>query len=247
MPRDNIVTGGGGGRVEHIGRATLYLGDCADVMPIVGPFGSILSDVPYGMNYRSGHNSSRVGAGAAMIRKDGNFAPIRGDDKPFDPAPLLAFKVPTILWGADHYCDRLAPNMRWFIWDKLAGKTPVPSGSDVEMAWANFSGPSRIFTHLWRGIMRAGEENVVNGGKLHPNQKPVALMLWCLQHLPDAGPVLDPYMGSGSTGIACLRVGREFIGIEDDPAHFEVACHRFREEHLRIEDAQRRANLFEAA
>lgn len=226
-------------RIEHIGAATLYLARCEDVLPTLQGFGCILTDPPYGMNYRSGHNSGRRGAGAAMVRKAGNFAPIEGDDTPFDPTPLIALDVPTIIWGADHFCDKLTANRSWFVWDKLAGKASFPSGSDVEMAWSNLPGPSRLFTHLWRGIMRAGEENVVHAAKQHPNQKPVALMNWCLSYLP-GGHVLDPYMGSGSTGVAALRRGQPFTGIEKDAAHFETACRR-------IEDAQRQGKLFGAA
>lgn len=224
-------------RKEAIGRATLYLGDCREILPTLGKVDAVLSDPPYGMDYKSGHNSGRSGAGASMVRKDGNFAPIKGDKIPFDPAPILALQVPTVLWGANYYCDRLPAGKRWLIWDKLAGKTPVPSGSDFELAWTSTEGPSRAYTHLWRGIMRAGEENVVNGGKLHPNQKPVNLMLWCLSFLPDAETILDPFMGSGSTAIACGRTQRAFIGIEEDQTYFDIACKR-------IEDAQRQGSLF---
>jgi site-specific DNA-methyltransferase (adenine-specific) len=225
--------------VETIGRATLYLGDAREILPTLGPIAAVVTDPPYGMAYKSGHNSSRRGAGLSMARKDGNFKPINGDKTPFDPAFILALGVPTILWGANHYNDKLQPGTRWLVWNKLIGKTPLPSGSDLEMAWCSEKGPDRIFDHLWRGIMRAGEENIVHSAKLHPNQKPVALMAWCLAFVP-SGTVLDPFMGSASTGVACLRAGREFIGIDDDPEHFETACKR-------IEDAQRQGSLFEAA
>jgi len=222
------MSGGGIVREEVIGRARLLLGDCRDILPTLGKVDAVVTDPPYGISYRSGHNSSRKGSGAAMVRKDGNFSPIEGDQQSFDPAFLLALRVPTILWGANHYSDRLPAKTRWLIWDKLAGKASFPSGSDVELAWCSERGPDRLFTHLWRGIMRAGEENVSRSPKQHPNQKPVALMAWCLSFIP-AGTVLDPFMGSASTGVACLRAGRMFIGIESDEAHFETACRRIRE------------------
>lgn len=222
-------------RVETIGRATLYLADCRDVLPALSP-GVLLTDPPYGMDYRSGHNSGRKGKGAELVRKDGNFAPIEGDKVPFDPEHLLALGMPAIIWGANYFNDKLPNGRRWLVWDKLAGKTPFPSGSDIEMAWCSLAGPDRLFTHLWRGIMRAGEENIVHAGKQHPNQKPVALMSWCLSFLP-SGTVIDPYMGSGSTGVAAVRAGRDFIGIEMEEAHFETACKR-------IEDEQRQGDLF---
>ena len=212
-------------RIE-IGEATLYCGDCNALRQELSGFDAIVTDPPYGMAYKSGHNSSRKGSGAAMIRKDGNFAPITGDNGPFDPTPWLEASEQCILWGANYYSDRLPAGRRWLVWDKLSGKTPLPSGSDVELAWTSAKAPSRIFTHLWRGIMRDGEENVVHGGKSHPNQKPVNLMLWCLSLLKDAQTVLDPYMGTGATGVAAARSGARFIGVEIDPAYFAIACER---------------------
>lgn len=223
-------------REEIIGDCRLILGDCREILPTLGQVTAVVADPPYGMDYASGHNSGRKGAGAAMARKDGNFAPINGDKVPFDPGFLLALQVPTILWGANYFNDRLPSQRRWLIWDKLAGKTPLPSGSDIEIAWCSEPGPDRIFTHLWRGIMRAGEENIVHAAKQHPNQKPLALMGWCLSFVP-AGLTLDPFMGSGSTGVACARLGRPFIGIDNDPVHFETACRR-------IEEAYKQPRLF---
>lgn len=222
-------------RVEIIGRATLYLADCRDILPMLKS-GVILTDPPYGMDYKSGHNSGRKGDGAKLVRKDGNFTPISGDKEPFDPTLILQTGWPSIIWGANYFNDRLPPAHRWLVWDKLAGKTPFPSGSDIELAWSSAPGPDRMFTHLWRGIMRAGEENIVHSGKLHPNQKPVALMEWCLTFLPD-GAVIDPYMGSASAGVAAVRAGRDFIGVESDPVHFETACKR-------LDQEQRQGNLF---
>jgi site-specific DNA-methyltransferase (adenine-specific) len=210
----------------QIGDCTLYRGDCLDVLPTLSASG-ILTDPPYGMNYRSRHNDGRKGKGLEMVRKDGNFSPIRGDSEPFSPSHLLALDLPTIIWGGNYFCNALPGGTRWLVWDKLAGKTPFPSGSDVEMAWTSMAGPLRMFTHLWRGIMRAGEENVVHGGKQHPNQKPAALMRWCLGQMPDdCDLICDPYMGSGTTGVACVQMGRPFIGVELDPEHFKTACRR---------------------
>lgn len=224
-------------REEVIGDARLILGDCREVLPTLGKVDAIVTDPPYGMAYKSGHNSSRRGAGAAMARKDGNFDPIEGDSEPFDPAAVLALQVPAIMWGANYYANRLPSGTRWLVWDKLDGKAPVPSGSDVELAWTSEPGPSRLYTHLWRGIMRAGEENIVNGGKVHPNQKPVNLMLWCLSFVEEAHRIVDPYMGSGTTGIACVRTGRAFVGIEKAETYFDIACRR-------IEEAYRQPRLF---
>jgi site-specific DNA-methyltransferase (adenine-specific) len=221
-------------RVVNIGPATLYLGDCRELMPTVDA-DVLLGDPPYGMGYKSNYNQRRYRQeDAAMRRRDGDFAPTAGDDEPFDPSPILKLALPTILWGANHYASRLPDSSRWLVWDKLAGKTPTPSSADIEMAWTNLRGPARVFTHLWRGIMRAGEENVRNGPKLHSHQKPVALMSWCLGFMP-SGTVLDPYMGSGSTGIAALRAGRKFVGIELIEDVFELACARLETEWMTLQ------------
>lgn len=218
-----------------IGKATLYLADCREILPALSGADAVVTDGPYGMSYRSNHNSGRRGAGAKMKRKDGDFEPIEGDQSPFDPRPWLAYPE-TILWGANHFCSELPRGNAWLVWDKLAGKTPLPSGSDIELAWTSWRGPSRIFEHLWRGIMRAGEENIVHAAKAHPNQKPVALMRWCVG-MTKGRHILDPFMGSGSTGVACARLGRAFTGVEKDPGYFEIACQR-------IEEAQRQSDMF---
>lgn len=110
------------------------------------------------------------------------------------------------------------------------------SFSDVEFAWRNGRGKDRIFSHLWKGICQASEK----GGdrREHPTQKPVALMQWCIGDLPDdANLIVDPFMGSGTTGVAAVQMGRDFIGIELDERYFEIACRR-------IEEAQRQGDLF---
>lgn len=223
-------------RTEIIGSATLYLGDCRELSQLVDPQEvALISDPQYGAGrFVSNHNSGRRGVGATMRRTDGDFAPSMGDEGEFNPVPWLYPNA--ILWGANHYCDRLPAGHRWLTWDKLAGKTPAPGTSDTEYAWTSEKGPSRTFTHLWRGIMRDGEENVVNGGKLHPHQKPVALMQWCIDLQPYADTIFDPYMGSGTTGVAALRAGRRFVGVEINPDHFKTACER-------LENEQRQSRL----
>jgi DNA modification methylase len=97
-----------------------------------------------------------------------------------------------------------------------------------------------MYTHLWRGIMRDGEENVVHGGKLHPNQKPVALMRWIIEQLdiPRGCTIYDPYMGSGTIGVVCYCLGYQYVGVEIDRQHFETAKRR-----LSIECGQMMLNL----
>lgn len=206
---------------------TLYHADARDVLPTLerGGVDLVLTDPPWGIGYKSGHNSSRKGRGLELTRRDGNFAPIIGDDKPFDPSPLLKFPA-CILWGGHHFYDSLPAGGTWFVWDKLDGKASFPSGSDCEMAWCSWKGPIRLFTHLWRGAMRAGEENIVNEQKKHPNQKPLALMRWCLQLRPADAMILDPYCGSGTTLVAAKSMGRKAIGVEIEERYCAISAKR---------------------
>ncbi len=226
-------------RVEHIGDATLYLGDCLDILPTLDRAHALISDPPYGIstNTDRSHRCARLSKGAMPT----DWAPhkaVHGDDQPFDPAALLDFKQ-VVLWGANHYCDKLPGAPHWLVWDKREGTTP-DDNADCELAWTNVRGPARMFRHLWRGLCRRGEENIASGRqawRLHPTQKPVALMTWCIQQVGTPAVVIDPYMGSGSTGVAAARMGLQFIGVEIDADYFEVCCER-------INDAYRQQRLF---
>lgn len=210
----------------QIGAATLYNADCRDVLPWIGNVFAVVTDPPYGIGYQKGTG----GRGKHSVR---NIEAIAGDSTPFDPEPLLAFPD-VILWGANHYASRL-PHGRWLAWDKLAGMKEFDSFSDVEFAWRKGRGKDRIFSHLWKGICKDSEK-AQGKERWHPTQKPIALMQWCVAMT--AGEIIaDPYMGSGTTGIACMNLGRRFIGIEIEPRYFDIACKR-------IEEAQRQSDLF---
>jgi site-specific DNA-methyltransferase (adenine-specific)/modification methylase len=218
-------------RKEVIGRATLYCGDCRDILPTLPKVDAVVTDPPYGIAHERKIQIASPGAGGKHNRR--NQRAIVGDAEPFDPAPFLDFPE-VILWGANHFAARL-PHGRWMAWDKLAGMPEFDTFSDVEFAWRKGRGKDRIFTHLWKGICQASEK----GGKerVHPTQKPVALMKWCIGHLDNPQTILDPFMGSGTTGVASVQMGRSFIGCEIEPDFFDIACKR-------IEDAQRQGDFF---
>lgn len=207
-----------------IGRATLYLGDCRDILPTLSKVDAVVTDPPYGIGYAGGVPSVANSTGHA------NTETIKWDGDAFDPSPWLEW--PCILWGANHYAQRL-PHGRWLAWNKLGGKEPWDQFSDVEFAWHNKRAADKIFSHLWKGLCQAGQGEK----RFHPTQKPVALMKWCLGFIPNAQTILDPFMGSGTTGVAAVQMGRDFIGIEREPRYFDIACRR-------IEDAQRQGDLF---
>lgn len=184
---------------------------------------AIVSDPPYGIGYQRGAG----GKGKQDPARRRVYDAIIGDDAPFDPAEWLAFPE-VILWGANHFAARL-PHGRWLAWNKLADMRPWDNFSDVEFAWQNTRAADRIFSLLWKGLVQG--EKASGGLRCHPTQKPVALMRWCIEQLRGQGAVIcDPFMGSGTTGVACVQLGRKFIGIELDPKYFDIACRRISDE-----------------
>jgi predicted RNA methylase len=216
------------GKVVRIGDSvTLILGDCLAHLPIEAD--ALISDPPYGI----GHVHSGKGGDRKTLNggkpKPGISRKIVGDCGPFDPSPWLGYPI-VILWGANHYASKLPDRPCWLGWDKHL-KEHGTSFSEWECAWTNLKARrARMFRLYWHGALRAGDANAAE--HLHPTQKPVELMAWCMEvaKLPTDATVLDPYMGSGSTAIACIRTGRKFIGIERDPVHFATAEQRIRRE-----------------
>lgn len=211
-------------RKEVIGNATLYLGDANVIVPTLIGIDAVVSDPPYGIKHVAHSNTVRNGWKG---KKDYADRDIHGDDVDFDPTSFLDFED-VILWGANHYAQTL-PRGRWLVWNKLGMLEPWDSFSDVEIAWHNKRGADRIFSLLWKGLAQG--EKTGGGERFHPTMKPVGLMSWCLGHIPKARTILDPFMGSGTTGIACMKSGRYFVGIEIDEGYFDIACRRIAEAH----------------
>ncbi|OZB49423.1 MAG: hypothetical protein B7X60_01290 [Polynucleobacter sp. 39-45-136] len=210
------------------GRVTLYCGDSLELLQ-AGElnFDAIVSDPPYGIGFQhNGCGKNKRMPACARTEK------IHGDDVPFDPAPWTAAcgdKKSIVLFGADHYKTRLPEGGRFICWDKSCGQGPAASFSDAEFAWTNRRNPRSIFRHFWAGALRADDGfDSKTAKRAHVSQKPVNLMAWCIEHARIGldKVVLDPFMGSGSTGVAALMSGRKFVGVEIDPAHFEVARQR---------------------
>ena len=225
-------------RVEVIGNATLYLGDCRDILPTLPKVDAVVTDPPYGIGYvHSGGGDSPVSRDMKQRGTLGKNAnrPIYGDDEPFDPAHLLDLAPSVLMFGADHFRDRLPAGGTFIAWDKHCGRGPNDSFADAEFAWANFKTKRNVIRYLWKGVAceKAGEEG---GRRYHPTTKPQGVMHACLDMVPEARLILDPYMGSGSAGVAAVSRGLSFIGCEIDAKYFDIACRR-------IEDAQRQGRL----
>ena len=211
--------------------AMLHLGDCLDVMRTLDAesVDAIVADPPYGMRWNT--DSTRFSG-----MKNSNFKPgmgrtdwgdIKGDASPFDPTTWLAFPK-VILWGANHYAASL-PVGTSLVWLKKADHLFGTFLSDAEIGWMKggygvycfrkqFPPPSRI------------KEGGIKGHPAHPTQKPIALMRWCIERLKlkPGSTILDPYMGSGTTGVAATQLGLSFIGIESDPTYHAIAEARIR-------------------
>jgi site-specific DNA-methyltransferase (adenine-specific)/modification methylase len=125
---------------------------------------------------------------------------------------------------------------KWLVWEKR-GSTPPDHNSDCELAWTNLKGVLRMFRHTWRGMIRDGRHNIANESLQHPTQKPVELMAWCLDQVMPVKSVDDPFMGSGTLGIACAEAGVRYTGIEIEPHYFDIACER-------ITNAYRQSRMF---
>jgi site-specific DNA-methyltransferase (adenine-specific) len=209
-------------KVEQLAEGvTLYLGDCREVLLTLEGVDAVITDPPYGIGYVKGAGGRAVAGTRLPARR--NSTPVHGDDEPFDPALVLGFPE-VILWGSDHFYNRLPDRGRFIAWDKLSGSTLRDSFADVEFAWHSAEGAARIFSYLWKGVQQDGEKGEQ---RVHPTQKPVALMAWCINQLTGGGRlILDPFMGSGTTGVAAVRSGRRFIGIEIAAEHFDTARRR---------------------
>lgn len=209
-------------RIETIGAATLYLGDCLEILPKLPGVGAIVTDPPYGIG-RDGQTESSGAHGGRKAYEHKGWDSARPPDELI--RLLSSHCKAAVIWGGNYFADVLPPTGKWLVWDK--GQRI--NQSDGELAWTSLPGALRIMTMNRVELMLDGAE--------HPTQKPVRLMEWTIKQLGDHELIIDPFMGSGSTGVAAMNLGIPFIGIERDPSYFEIAVRR-------LDDAQRQERLF---
>ena len=210
-----------------IGDATLYLGDCRDILPTLDKVDAVVTDPPYGIGEAAGANKSRSKLAVAKDYGDDAW-----DNEPIAPETLAMVRAAArwqVIFGGNYY--ECPPAKCWLVWDKQNGASDF---ADCELAWTNLPKAVRLIQYRWAGMLRANNEPRGD----HPTQKPIGVMRWCIGHLPEPNEtILDPFMGSGTTGVAAVQMGRKFIGIERERRYFDIACER-------IEQAQRQGDLF---
>lgn len=214
-------------RKEIIGDSVLWLGDAAEILRVLGRVDAIVTDPPYGIGEAAGKNASR---GNLAVAKD------YGDDlwdNAIAPAEVIdlirSLSQWQIIFGGNYYA--LPPTSCWLVWDKINGDNDF---ADCELAWTNLPKAVRLVRFMWNGMLRAHGEQRGD----HPTQKPIGVMKWAIGHLPPpSATILDPFAGSGTTGVAAIQMGRKFIGIEREPKYFEAMCRR-------IEAAAKQPDLF---
>jgi site-specific DNA-methyltransferase (adenine-specific)/modification methylase len=201
-------------RKEIIGAATLYLGDCMEVLPTLPTVDAVITDPPYGIGIAS--NPVR------QMHEKLDWDAATPDESVLS-AVIQAGAV-AVVWGGNYF--DLPPSQCFLVWDKVQPQDF--SLAMCEQAWTNKKSPAKLY-----------RQSVLSYRKEHPTQKPVELMKWCIEQaaVPPNGTILDAFMGSGTTGVAAVQMGRRFIGIEREPKYFDIACRR-------IEDAQRVQDMF---
>lgn len=220
-------------RKEVIGTATLYQGDCLEVLSNFESKGvdAVVTDPPYGINEAAGKNLSR-----------GNWAPPTNygnrdwDSKPPHPRVFTQIKrvaIKQAIFGANHF-GGMEPSSCWLVWDKCNGYNDF---ADCELIYTNLDKAVRKLKYRWNGML---QENMKDKEiRVHPTQKPQKVMEWVIDQCdlkPDS-LIVDPFMGSGTTGVAAWHLGHRFIGVEREEDYFDIACKR-------VEQAQRQLQLF---
>lgn len=209
-------------REEIIGDCRLLLGDCLDILPALGKVDAVVTDPPYGIGFAA--QPTRCQRANGMTRQSWD------NQKPnLDAVRAAASKV--VIWGGNHFA--LPQSRGWLAWTKTGN---APSMADLELAWTSLDMNARRFE---KSVKSASLEKSLQGAP-HPSQKPVELMVWSIECIGEAETILDPFMGSGTTGVACVKLGRKFIGIEIEPKYFDIACKR-------MEEATRQGDMFRDA
>lgn len=200
-----------------IGDATLYHGDCMEILPTLDKADAVVTDPPYGLQENAYRVSSRT-----KLAKTTDYGSFDWDKKPASKEQIdavVAAADEVVIFGGNYF--ELPPARCWLVWDKVNGANNF---ADCELAWTNIAGSVRMIRHRWHGMLRDSENK---HPRVHPAQKPIVVMEWAIRQFKKAPQtIVDPFMGSGSVGAACVNLGRQFIGIEIEKKYFDIACER---------------------
>lgn len=216
-----------------IGDCTLIRGDCQEVLSTLGRFDACITDPPYGIDIGG---SGTIGGSGMVLAKD--YGKDDWDKFGMSLEQWVEIKKHSdswIVWGGNHLADVMGASSGVLAWDKKCQNGWNDTFSEFEFAWTNIITRAKGFRHLWAGALRASEQGA--NVRMHPTQKPIELMRWCFELCPKAQTAFDPFMGSGTTGVAAVQLGRSFTGIEREPKYFDIACRR-------IEQAYAQGQLF---
>lgn len=206
----------------------LILGDCREVLPGLPVHDLLLTDPQYGIGRDKGMGGGGFDSTGRYARKPRQYYGEWDEERPSADEfnRIICASKAAVIWGGNYFADLLPQGAKWLVWNK---EQVMPSYSDAELAWTNLDGQSvKLLTiHCNKARIEMG---------YHPTQKPIALMEWCMSFAQSAQTVIDPFMGSGTTGVACVRLGKSFTGIERERKYFDIACER-------IENAYRQAPL----
>ena len=205
----------------------VILGDCLEVMKGMADksFDLVLTDPPYGIGAANG-----IGGGSNrgfVKRFEGDWDDSIPSREYFDE--IFRVSKDQVIFGGNYMTEFLPARSSWFIWDKREG-LPERTFADCEMAWVSDGKPARIFRHKWDGMIQEDMGNKEQ--KFHPTMKPIELMRWCLSRFPEAQTILDPFAGSGTTGVAARYLGRSFTLIEKEPKYVDIIKSRLSQESL---------------
>jgi DNA modification methylase len=199
----------------------LWCGDMLEVLPTLGEFDACVTDPPYGLADKwkggGGHGWGKAKLEGVLRNEWDDAAP---SAEQF--AVITSCSRHQIIWGGNYF--HLPTSRCWLVWNKPERNFTL---AEAELAWTSMDAVVRVHD------CPRSEPN-----REHPTQKPLSLMQWCIDRLPRTTvTILDPFMGSGTTGVAAFKRGKKFTGIEREPKYFEIACRR-------ISDALARPDLF---
>lgn len=198
----------------------LYHGDCLKVMSELERADLVIADPPYGLKENARKVASRGGLIAAT-----DYGSFEWDNKPASPeeiSAIISAGKNAIIWGGNYF--KVEPARGWLVWDKMNSS----DFADAELAWTNIKMSVRILKFMWNGMIRQGEAR--GKKRVHPAQKPVELIMWCISFVPKAELILDPFIGSGTSAVACEILNKKWIGIEKEEKYCEIAAKRIETE-----------------